>query len=289
MIPLRHRDLAHVVCPDCGAAQDHGRPADDSPLEDGTFACPGCSTPWPVADGLLQLYRDLDVQGTDRLMRHIYDALPRLHRPANRQLLPLMQFRTEGATRAGYIRRLELGALRPNPDGTPLRILEVGIGDGINLDLLADALPPGLDVELWGADFSRGMLTRCRRRHARLRRQGRALPLRLLMADAHALPFPDHTFDRVFHVGAAGSYQRPSVALAEMARVARPGTPIVVVDEQLEPGRRHGLYHRATFKMMTFYDSDPHCPVELLPDGAEDVLSEAISRFYYCLRFRMPG
>jgi ubiquinone/menaquinone biosynthesis C-methylase UbiE/uncharacterized protein YbaR (Trm112 family) len=289
MIPLRLGDLSLVVCPACRAELRGPTRDPRRPLEDGSLTCPGCATSWPVADGLLQLYRDGDVQGTDWLMRRIYDALPRLHRPANRFLLPLMQFRTEGATRAGYIRRLELGELRPPRDGSPLRILEVGIGDGINLDLLSDALPRGLDVELWGVDFSRGMLARCRRRHHRMEQRGQALPLRLLMADAHVLPFPDHTFDRVFHVGAAGSYHQPALALAEMARVARPGTPVVVVDEQLESGRHHGLYHRATFRMLTFYDADPHSPVELLPPGAEDVRSEAISRFYYCLRFRMPG
>jgi hypothetical protein len=63
----------------------------------------------------------------------------------------------------------------------------------------------------------------------------------------------------------------------------------VVVDEQLDPSREHGLYVRAAFRLLTFYDPSPHCPTELLPEGAYDVLEEQVSRFFYCLRFRMPG
>jgi ubiquinone/menaquinone biosynthesis C-methylase UbiE len=124
-----------------------------------------------------------------------------------------------------------------------------------------------------------------------LRARGRAkreeLP-RLVMADAHALPFADHFFDRVFHVGALGSYRDPARALAEMARVAVPGSPIVAVDEQLDPARADNLLARAFFRLVTFYEARPHCPVEALPEGATDVLEEQLSRFFYCLRFRMP-
>jgi ubiquinone/menaquinone biosynthesis C-methylase UbiE len=127
------------------------------------------------------------------------------------------------------------------------------------------------------------MLRVCERRHAL-----RPLAPRLVLGDAHALPFPDHAFDRVFHVGALGSMRDARRALAEMARVARPGTPIVVVDEQLDPARDSSAYARLMFRVLTFYDPDPRCPTDSLPEGAVDVLEEQVSRFYYCLRFRMP-
>jgi ubiquinone/menaquinone biosynthesis C-methylase UbiE len=277
---LRNGDLAQLACPECRSPL---APAGGPTAPLANLCCEGCRAIWPVADGWARLYRERAVQGTDRLMRRIYDALPGAHAPANRFLLPLLQFRSEGATRAGYLPRLELELLTEGPDGAPARILEVGIGDGLNLDLLRRGLPAGVPVEIWGVDLSRGMLERCRRRV----REGGRDDVRLLMADAHALPFPDASFDRVFHVGAAGSYRDPRTALAEMARVARPGSPIVVVDEQLDPARRHGLYLRAAFKLLTFYDPDPRCPVDLLPPGATDVSEESISRFYYCLQFRM--
>jgi ubiquinone/menaquinone biosynthesis C-methylase UbiE len=112
--------------------------------------------------------------------------------------------------------------------------------------------------------------------------------VRLLMTDAHALPFPDHSFDRVFHVGGISGYRDIRKALAEMARVAVPGTPVVVVDEQLDPAYRWSPYHRLAFFSITFYDPGSHCPTELLPEGAEGIIEEQISRFYYCLTFRMP-
>src|SRR5438876_6035125 len=107
----------------------------------------------------------------------------------------------------------------------------------------------------------------------------------LVLADGHALPFPDASFDRVYNVGGIGTYHDPHRALAEMARVARPGTPIVVVDEQLDPHREHSLYHRAMFRALTLYDPAPSSPRCYLPDGVVNVVDEQASRFYYCLTF----
>jgi ubiquinone/menaquinone biosynthesis C-methylase UbiE len=125
------------------------------------------------------------------------------------------------------------------------------------------------------------MLSQCRRRLAREKRR-----VRLVHADAHALPFPDAFFDRVFHVGGIATYRDTARALAEMARVARPRTPIVVVDEQLDARGSHSLLRRLAFSAITFYDPAPHAPRECLPPTACDVLEEQVSAFYYCLRFR---
>jgi ubiquinone/menaquinone biosynthesis C-methylase UbiE/uncharacterized protein YbaR (Trm112 family) len=282
-VPLLTADVELLRCPDCSGALD---------LRDQCLLCASCGALWPVSEGWPRLYREDEVRGTDRLMRVFYDGLPRLHDPLTRYLLPALQ--TEGSERAMRLRyreRMALEALAPRPDGQPLRILEVGIGCGANLPLILEALPEDLDVEIWGVDLSVGMMLECRRRQLWRRRprgRGRAR-VHLAVADAHALPFADHSFDRVFHVGAAGSWRDPGRALAELARVARPNTPIVVVDEQLDPERPGNLYHRLTFAALTFYDHDPHSPVELLPPGAADVTSEQVSRFYYCLTFSMPG
>jgi ubiquinone/menaquinone biosynthesis C-methylase UbiE len=236
-----------------------------------------------VVDGLPRLFREREVRGKDRLMRVIYDGLPSLHDPLTALLTPVLQGISEAELREGYVSRLELGALAPRPGGPPLRILEVGIGAGANLPLLARELPPGLEVEVWGVDLSEGMLGCCRERLVREGHRG----VRLLMADAHALPFPDHSFDRVFEIGGINGYREPGRALAEMARVARPGTPLVVVDEQLD-ARARTLRDRLAFRLLTFYTRDAHSPRALLPAEAVDVTEEQISRFYFCLSFRMP-
>ena len=280
------RDVALLACLDCrGQLVWHGQSEDDR-LDEGRLLCGSCGETWEVADGLARLYREDRVQGTDRLMRHVYDGLPALHDPLTAVLTPLFQSVSESRMRDGYMRRLELGALKPRDDGHPVRVLEVGVGAGANLPRIRGALPPGLPVEVWGLDLSTGMLAQCERRL----RKGRGVKdTRLMVADAHALPFKDGLFDRVFHVGGIGSYRQPAVALREMARVARPGTPLVVVDEQLDAAFRPSLFQRAAFRALTFYTRDAKSPRALLPRNAEDVIEEQVSPFYYCLTFRVPA
>jgi ubiquinone/menaquinone biosynthesis C-methylase UbiE/uncharacterized protein YbaR (Trm112 family) len=285
-VTLDARDLGLLRCPaktplPClGALAEAGA----------TLVCARCGATWPVVDGLARLYRDDLVRGNDRLLRFVYDRFAALHDPAVRWLIPVLQTEgSEAAMRDAYLRRLALDALRPRAD-RPLRILEVGAGTGANLAAVRDRLPRGLDVEYWAMDLSEGMLAALRER---LARDPRIAPgdgrVRLAMADAHALPYPDGAFDRVFHTGGIGGYRDPRAALAEMARVAAPGTPIVVVDEQLDPSRTHSIYHRAVFRAVTFYDRDPHCPRELVPAGSVEVIEEQASRFFYCLSFKTPG
>lgn len=273
-------DLGSLVCPSCRAALE------GAPEGGGSARCSGCGEKWPFSGVFLRLYRESEVKGTDRLMRALYNAFPALHDPATQYLLPLLQLGgSERGMRDAYMRRVDLASLAAG--GSRARILEVGVGSGANLPLLARDLPPGLSADFWGIDLSEGMLRQCVRSLEGGVLSGSRIKARVLMADAHALPFPDGFFDRVFHVGALGSFRDPRRALAEMARVSRPGTPIVVVDEQLDRSRKNTLYHRATFRLLTFYDSDPHCPRELLPEGATGILEEQISRFYYCLTFKM--
>ncbi len=268
--------LAPIVCPTCRGGLSH---------IGGMLRCRQCAASWPIEDGLPRLFRESAVRGTDRLMRVFYDGLPSLHDPLTRHLLPILEAGgSEAALRDGYMKRIDLASLAPSADGRSLRILEIGVGAGANLPLVQRDLPPGIAAEIWGLDLSVGMLRQCQHRL----RSWTGPPVHLLVGDAHALPFADGAFDRVFHVGAMGSFRDGRRVLAEMTRVAAPGTPIVVVDEQLDPVREHGLLHRAAFRLLTFYDASPHCPIELLPPGVTDVLEEAISRFYYCLRFRSP-
>jgi ubiquinone/menaquinone biosynthesis C-methylase UbiE/uncharacterized protein YbaR (Trm112 family) len=277
-------DVGTLACPACrGQLAFEGQLA-GSELATGALRCVRCEHRWPVCDGLPRLVDEERIQRADRFMRVLYDWFAPLHDPITRALFPPLQGMSERAARDGYMSRLALGSLRPCGDGRRLSILEVGVGAGANLPLLERDLPRELDVELWGLDLSDAMLTRCRRRLAH--HPGR--PMHLLAADAHALPFADHSFDRVFHVGGIGGYGDPRQGLAEMARVARPDTPIVVVDEQLDPGSRRSPFHRLMFRALTFYTSDAGSPVALLPPGATGVTSEQVSRYYYCLTFRMP-
>ncbi len=279
---MRRADILHLACPSChGGLRERG---------DEALACEGCGAVWPMVEGLPHLYREAEVRGNDRMMRAIYDRVPKLLDPAMRYVMPILQKGSERQLRDGYMRRLDLGALRlragravsvgdtPTP---PVRVLEVGIGTGANVALVERDRPAGIDLEIWGVDLSTGLLRECRRKVGR--------EVRLAVADAHALPFRSGSFDRVFHVGGINGFRDARRALAEMARVAAPGTPIVVVDEQLDRQEQRSAAIRAMFRLYTFYNADPRCPVDLLPAGAAGVVEEQLNRFYYCLTFSMPG
>jgi ubiquinone/menaquinone biosynthesis C-methylase UbiE len=275
---MRPSDVAALRCPRCreGALAFEGHVEADR-LDDGALRCVGCGAGWPVRDGWARLYTPDEVRGADRLMNHIYDRLAPLHDPMVKVALPVCGTGTESQLRRAYLPRLELDSL---PADRPVRILEIGVGTGANVPLVLDALG-GRTVELWGVDLAKGMARIARRRAARNGWD----PLRLALADAHALPFPDAHFDRVFHVGATNNYRDPALALREMARVARPGTPVVVVDERLDPNGRNNLWHRAAFRAVCFYNPWPEDPVAAVPPAARGVRDEQLSRFFYCVTF----
>ncbi len=59
-----------------------------------------------------------------------------------------------------------------------------------------------------------------------------------IQGDMAALPFPDGTFDGAFVVTALELVPEPSLALVDLARVLRPGSPLVLL--ALNPGSRWG-------------------------------------------------
>ena len=106
-------------------------------------------------------------------------------------------------------------------------ILDVGCGAGQDtLDLARAVGPHGRVV---GIDTSETMLEAARA-HA-LQTQ---LPVEYLRADATRLPFPDASFDGCLSSRVLGHLHKPEQAVAEMARVARPGARIVVADGDLD-------------------------------------------------------
>ena len=288
---LTTADVERLKCPkpSCqGGLTYHGslgtpiEGGDARPLGSGNLDCAVCGSSYPVYWGCPDFVRAGSVRGTDRLLRPIYDFIAPTHDAGVNFVLPLLQFPDPNASRERYIERMRLDELRAS-DG-PVRILEVGIGAGANLPLLEQHLPQDVDVELWGLDLSLGMLLQCAWRTEWWYSVPR---VRLLLGDAHSLPFQDDQFDRVFHVGGINGYRDAATALREMARVAKPKTPIVVVDEGLDPQRHHALHHRIAFQSLTWFDPHPGPPDQLLPkEYAREVTR--VSRFYYCLTFQKP-
>ena len=157
-----------------------------------------------------------------------------------------------------------------------MRVLEVSIGTGANLRLLP------ADAEVHGLDLSLGMLRACRRN---LRRQHRDATL--YQGEAERLPFRDDSFDLVFHVGGINFFSDRKKALAEMLRVARPGTKLLVSDETEEAVT--DVYERMPFVKRFFQNRKEkvESPMALLPAEATEARLRTVNRGkLYSLTFR---
>ncbi len=70
------------------------------------------------------------------------------------------------------------------------------------------------------------MLKRAQRKAQKANRQ-----IELVQADCGFIPFCDERFDLVFQMGGLQFVSAPFKAISEMARVARPGATIHIIDE----------------------------------------------------------
>lgn len=182
----------------------------------------------------------------ERIWRWIYDGFSPLFEPVlcfcNRLL---------GYSDAEERRKL-VAALGLHPGQ---QVLEAGVGTGRNLPWLRQAVTEtGIVI---GADFSRGMLLQCRRRHT-----GRA---HLLQAEVERLPFAEGSFDAVLHYGAVNIFADVPAAIAEMARVTRPGGRVVLSDQGVREELRHGFRYAIASRIIPFLRRHP--PVQQLPAG----------------------
>jgi arsenite methyltransferase len=115
-------------------------------------------------------------------------------------------------------------------------VLEIGFGGG---GLLAMILA-GTDGEITGVDISPAMVKRASRRFASSDR------LRLIEASVEALPIERGSIDKACSVNNLYFWRDPEKALAELARVVRPGGTLAIsfeppIELRKWPGHRHGF------------------------------------------------
>ena len=106
------------------------------------------------------------------------------------------------------------------------RVLEIGIGTGLNLG----HYDPHRVQALVGVDPAAQMHPRAQRRL-----RGLALPVELRALQAERLPLDDGSFDTVVCTYTLCSVQDPAAALAEMRRVLRPGGRLLIAEHGLAP------------------------------------------------------
>lgn len=198
--------MTAFVCPRCRGALE--RLAD-------SWNCASCGRAYPIADGIADF--------SEGAYRDVFSP----ERDVSPELLQCLEDE-EAGTRARiadyYVPRIRaLGR-----ENVPLRVLDCGCGNGLSVDLFADA-----GIEGWGNDVS---LVR------RWQWRERARPERLFVASGDRLPFPDGAFDALVscgvleHVGVTEAAGPPYAVradpdqadvrrafLAELLRVVRPG------------------------------------------------------------------
>jgi len=237
----------------------------------GSLNCPGCQRVFPVQEGIPHFIRMEELTGLNRRFAYLYDWFSYVY-----GLYSRLAFAFLGGEDRN--RREVLGRLEPRTG----RLLEVSIGPGANLPYLIGA--PGVG-EVYGLDISMGQLRHCRRLCRR-----RGWDVDLFLGNAEQLPFRDEVFDSVFHIGGINFFNDKKKAIEEMIRVARPGTKIIIIDEN-EKGARSFERTLPGFKQ-TFKAGREAitAPVELVPATMEDLHLEDVWRgWFYCLEFKKPG
>lgn len=115
----------------------------------------------------------------------------------------------------GRLVAMERMGIRPGD-----RVLEVGVGTGINTSLYPT------NCHVTGIDLSAGMLEKARER---VRREG-LRNVRLLEMNAETLTFADDSFDIVYAPYLISVVPDPVKVVREMRRVCKPGGKIIVLN-----------------------------------------------------------
>jgi phosphatidylethanolamine/phosphatidyl-N-methylethanolamine N-methyltransferase len=149
------------------------------------------------------------------------------------------------------------------------RVLEVGVGTGINVDLYPRT------CSVTGVDLSGPMLEKARDRVARTGVRN----VRLLQMDAANLKFADDSFDIVYAPYVISVVPDPVAVTREMHRVCRPGGRIVILNH-FRSQNPVGAWMEKIIAPATKYlgfKSDLDLPAFLVQAGLEPVSIEKVN------------
>jgi SAM-dependent methyltransferase len=128
------------------------------------------------------------------------------------------------------------------------RLLDLGCGDENNLGRVP--LAPG--VEHVGVDY-----------------EGEGPDY---LADAHALPFPDDSFDGVLSLAVLEHVRNPHLVTQEVARVLAPGGVFAGTVAFLEPFHLQSLYHHSAYGTWAVLHEAGFVDIEIQPNRDWDVV-----------------
>src|SRR5918995_1059866 len=164
----------------------------------------------------------------------------------------------------GRVTALERMGIRPGD-----RILEVGVGTGINTSMYPR------NCHVTGVDLSSSMLDKARER---VEREGLS-NVRLLEMDAQNLTFADDSFDIVYAPYLVSVVPDPVAVVREMRRVCRPGGKIIILNHFRSANAVLSRLERAIspFTVHIGFKSDLDLPAFLAQAGLEPVSIEKVN------------
>jgi ubiquinone/menaquinone biosynthesis C-methylase UbiE len=223
---------------------------------------------FPIRDGIPAFLKPQDLVGDNGKYNHLYATIAGFYDDTQRVFCALKGFHRD-AHFSSYMCKLEV---KPGDS-----VLETSVGTGLNYKYL----PPG--AKLSGLDLSPEMLGNCQ---VNLRRWG--LDADLYLGNAESLPFADESFDVVFHVGGINFFNDRAKAIAEMIRVAKPGSLLLISDETEKHVKE--IYEKGPGGHLYKNRKAPvSAPIDLVPPEMQQIQLEQL-RFgdTYALTFRKP-
>ena len=165
----------------------------------------------------------------------------------------------------GRLVAIERMGIRPGD-----RILEVGVGTGINTSLYPR------NCHMTGVDLSSSMLEKARERVAREGLRN----VRLLEMDAQNLTFADDSFDIVYAPYLVSVVPDPVQVAREMKRVCRPGGKIMILNHFRSASPVMSRMERAISPLTVHigFKSDLDLPAFLAQAGLEPIAIEKVNR-----------
>jgi len=267
---MKQTALELICCPFCQSTISLNTKEGDGIITDGDVLCAACDRSYPIKKGIVHFIDPQELKGSNQHFERYYNRLAPIYSIFTK--LAFLPFGGERKAREEILKHLGRGANR---------ILEVSIGDGVNLPYLREASNLG---EIYGIDISIGQLSQCQKLINK-----RNWQVELFLAMAESLPFKNEMFDNVLHIGGINFFTDKKRAIEEMIRVVCPGGKVVIADEAERLAKRFNS---------SFTSDQGNGDIEttifnLVPGSMQDIRLEGIWKMHgryhgYCLEFTKP-
>lgn len=271
---MKQTTLELICCPVCKSTLSMTMKNGNDITANGELLCSTCNRSYPIQNGIVHFIDPQELEGPNQHFERYYNRLAPFYSIFTK--VAFLPFGGERNARMEILEHLDLNGGR---------ILEVSVGNGVNLPYLFDT--PKVD-EIHGIDISIGQLSQCRKLVDK-----RGWQVDLFLAMAEALPFKPETFDRVLHIGGINFFSNKKQSIEEMIRVVRPGGKVVIADESERVAKRINPSALASSSDRKGENVEETIH-NLVPDTMQDIRMEGIWKGHgeyhgYCLEFTKPG